>query len=171
MKGNWSPVDGSSQPDPPVSGLHGSSQVVAPGGPLDTRGASTRSTPSLSLYTGMTLSGWGAHLLDLTASGVWSEEEFQEHINILEMKTVELALASFLPQLAGQNVILMSDNASVVPYIQHQGGTVSRRLCLMALIIALWMERQAIRLEARYIPGKKNVLADQLSRPDQILLT
>ena len=68
---------------------------------------------SLSLYADASLSGWGAHLLDLTASGVWSEEE-----------SVELALASFLPQLAGQSV-LMSDNALVVAYLRHQGGTIS----------------------------------------------
>ena len=78
---------------------------------------------------------------------------------------------SFLPQLAGQGVILMSNNVSVVAYFQHQGGTVSRRLCLMASVIALWTERHSIRLEACYIPGKKNILADQLGRPDQILPT
>ena len=69
---------------------------------------------SLSLYIDTSLSGWGAHLLNLTTSGVWSEEESQGHINVLEMRAVELALVSFLPQLAGQSVVLMSDNASVV---------------------------------------------------------
>ena len=74
------------------------------------------------------LSGWGAHLLDLTASGARSEEESREHISVLEMRAVELALVSFLPQLAGQNIVLMSDNVSVVTYLCHQSSTVSRRL-------------------------------------------
>ena len=113
----------------------------------------------------------GAHLLNLTASGVWSEEDSQDHINVLEMRTVELALAAFLPQLAGQCVVLMSNNVSVVAYLRHQGGTVSRRLCLMASIVTQWTERHLVQLEARYIPGKKNVLANQLSWPNQVLLT
>ena len=33
-----------------------------------------------------------------------------------------------------------------------------------------WTERHLVRLEAWYIPGKKNVLADQLCWPDRILL-
>ena len=46
------------------------------------------------------------------------------HINVLEMRAASLALAAFLLQLSGQSVILMSDNASVVAYLRHQGGTV-----------------------------------------------
>ena len=75
--------------------------------------------------------------LDSMALGVWLEEESQEHINVLEMRAVELALASFLPQLAGQSVIPMSNNTSVVAYLLHQGDTVSRRLCLMVSVISL----------------------------------
>ena len=70
----------------------------------------------LLLHTDASLLGWGTHLLDLTASGgaVWSQEESSLHINVLEMKAVVLALAAFLPQLSGQSVVLMSDNATVV---------------------------------------------------------
>ena len=105
------------------------------------------------------------------ASDVWSKDESPEHINVLEMRAVELPLASFLPQLAGQSVVLMSNNTSVVAYLWHQGGTMSCRLCLMVSVIALWSEQQSVRLEALCIPGKKNILAYQLSRLDQILPT
>ena len=74
---------------------------------------------SLSLYTDASLSGWRAHLMDLTASWVWSEEETQEHIIVLEVRAVALALAAFLPQLSGQSVVLMSDNALVVAYLWY----------------------------------------------------
>ena len=84
---------------------------------------------------------------------------------------MELALASFLPQLVGQSVILISYNASVVAYLRHQGSTVPSRLCMMASVIILWTERHLVHLEAHYIPGKKNILEDQLSRPDQVLPT
>ena len=67
----------------------------------------------------MHLSGWGAHLLDLTASGLWSTQESSMHIKVFKMKAVLLALAAFLPQLSGQSLVLMSDNASVVAYFWH----------------------------------------------------
>ena len=120
--------------------------------------------PSLSLYIDASLAGWEAHILDLTDSGVWSEEESQEHINVLEMREMELALAAFLPQLAVQCAILMSNNSSVVAYLRRQGDTVSE-------IMSDGVHHHSVWLEARYIPGKNNILADQLSRPDQILPT
>ena len=103
----------------------------------------------------------------MTAARVWSCKESYLHINILEMKTVILSLVAFLPQLLGQSVVLMSDNVTVVAYLQSEGGTVSRVLCHMALDIVLWTERQSVSLSARYIPGKKNVLVDptQSSQP------
>ena len=103
----------------------------------------------------------------MTAARVWSCKESYLHINILEMKTVILSLVAFLPQLLGQSVVPMSDNVTVVAYLQSEGGTVSRVLCHMALDIVLWTERQSVSLSARYIPGKKNVLVDptQSSQP------
>ena len=47
----------------------------------------------------------------------------------------------------------------------------SKALCAMAQEIILWSELHSVTLFARYIPRKKNVLEDQLSRPDQILPT
>ena len=62
----------------------------------------------------------------------------------------------------------MSDHASVVAYLRHQGGTVSQRLCLMASEVSQWTKRHSFQLKARHIPGRKNILADQLSRPGQV---
>ena len=109
-------------------------------------------------------------LLDLMASGVWSQGESSLHI-VLEMMAVSRALAAFLPHLLGQSVVLMSDNSTVVIYLWYQGGTVFRILCCMAVEVAIWTERHLVSLMARYIPGKKKVLADQLNRPDQVLPT
>ena len=57
----------------------------------------------------------------------------------------------------------MSDNATVVAYLRN------RVLWGMALDIVLWTERHFVLLSALYIPGKKNVLVDQLSCRDQVL--
>ena len=125
---------------------------------------------SLLLHTDMSLSGWEAHLLDLMASGVWSQKECSLRINVLEMKPL-FWQGSLSAPVIGQSVVLMSDNASVVAYLRNQGGTVSRILCCMTAEVVLWTETHSVSLTTRYILRKKNVLADQLSRPDQILLT
>ena len=157
----------SSLPDPPVSGLCRGSQVVAQQGLMEAGGSSSHSAPiPVVIYRLVRVGSTSSRPHSL---GGMVKRKSQGHINIREMRAVELALASFLPQLAGQSVVLMSDNTSVVAYLRHQGGTVSCRLCRIASVIALLVERHLIHLQARYVSGKKNILADQLSHPDQIL--
>ena len=52
--------------------------------------------------------------------------------NVLEMMAVILALNTFLYQVSGESVVLMSHNATVVAYLRKQGGTVSRAMCDLA---------------------------------------
>ena len=47
---------------------------------------------AVQLFTDASNEGWGAHLGDFTARGVWSPLEGRLHINFLEMKAVLLAL-------------------------------------------------------------------------------
>ena len=46
---------------------------------------------NLLLFTDASLKGWGAHLKDHTASGLWNQVESRLHINILELMAVFLA--------------------------------------------------------------------------------
>ena len=57
------------------------------------------------LYSNALMISWGAHLQDLMAAGVWSQEERELHINVLEMKVVWLALNAFLSTILGELVI------------------------------------------------------------------
>lgn len=43
--------------------------------------------------------------------------------NTLELSAVKKALVAFLPMVQAQNVMVCSDNVSVVSYINKQGGT------------------------------------------------
>ena len=63
------------------------------------------------------------------------------------------------------------DNSMVVAYVNKQGGTVSRALCLLASRLLRWTESFDIHLDARYLPGQANVLADVLSRRGQVVGT
>ena len=127
--------------------------------------------PDLHLYSDASSSGWGAHLLDQNVSGVWSAQEKLLHINLLEMKALFLALQAFQEVVAGHHVTAMCDNSTVVAYVNKQGGTVSRPLCLLTSLLLRWTESFDVHLEARYLPGESNVLADVLSRRGQVVGT
>ena len=120
--------------------------------------------PDLHLYSDASSSGWGAHLLDQNVSRVWSDREKLLHINLLEMKALFLGLQAFQEDVAGHHVTAMCDNSTVVAYVNKQGGTVSLSLCLLTSRLLRWTESFDVHLDARYLPGESNVLADVLSR-------
>ena len=123
------------------------------------------------LYTDSSTQGWGAHLQDLTASGIWSQDQAQLHINVLELQAIWLGLRAFSQRVENTRVALMSDNTSAVAYLRNQGGTKSLAMNDLATDICLWAEKRGMTLVPRYLPGHLNVLADHLSRRGQILKT
>ena len=56
------------------------------------------------------------------ASGFWSIIYKKQHINVLEMKAVLLALQAFAVHIKGHSVLLATDNTTVAAYINKQGG-------------------------------------------------
>ena len=108
--------------------------------------------PDLHLYSDASCSGWGACLLDQHVSGVWSDQEKLLHINLLELKALFLGLQAFREDVIGHHVTAMCDNSTVVAYVNKQGGTVSRALCLLASHLLRWTESFDIHLDARYLP-------------------
>ena len=68
-----------------------------------------------------------------------------------------------------ETLVLMGDSATLVTFLKKQGGLVSLDMCRLAQEIIAWLELHIVSITVKYIPGKKNVLADQISHPDQIL--
>jgi len=101
----------------------------------------TRASPSRTLYTDISMTVWGAYLSGQLVSGLWSQEERSVHINVLEMKSVLLAVSAFLPQLRDQEICLSTDNSTVVAYINNQGGTKSQTLCYLSRELLLFFSR------------------------------
>ena len=126
-----------------------------------------RPPPTEIISTDASLLGWGAHLGEHRLHGTWRRSQSLLHINKLELLAVTLALKGFLHLIAGKSVLVKSDNATVVAYINHQGGTRSRSLCRQTLHLFRWTRRHRIHLRAAFIPGKENTLADFLSRNRQ----
>ena len=120
---------------------------------------------SITLTTDASKSGYGGHLSKKeTFQGIWFRKESLLHINVLEMEAVMLSIQHFLPKLVGKNVLIRSDNSTVVRYINKQEGTHSPQLCMRTW--KLWqlaLDNQML-LKAAHIAGKKNILADRLSR-------
>ena len=127
-------------------------------------------TPQETVFTDASREGWGAHWNGLEVAGTWDTAE-HVHINILEMRAVRHALAHFGNSLASQNVLIATDNTTVLAYINHQGGTRSQPLMEETTRVFQVAESYQMILRARHIPGRLNVLADALSRKTQVLPT
>ena len=123
------------------------------------------------IFTDASNAGWGAHLDHDSTGGVWSHIESHLHINLLELKAVLLALQFFKTTCKNNRVLIASDNTSIVSYINKQGGTKSAELCALMWRILTWCNLNNVTLRARHIPGSLNVIADGLSRRNQIQST
>ena len=126
---------------------------------------------ALQIFTDASNEGWGAHLGGSTARGVWSEPESRLHINFLELKAVLLALKSFEHRWREQIVLIATDNTTVVSYINKEGGMRSGSLCALLWRLLSWCHPRKVVLRARHIPGRLNVIADKLSRHNQVIQT
>ena len=108
---------------------------------------------------------------DSKISGTWTLTDRKLHINCLEFKAVTFTLQHWAPLLHGCQVMIATDNSTVISYINKQGGTRSPTLLRLAVDLLLWLESQSIIVRARHIPGCLNVIADHLSRPNQPIPT
>lgn len=138
------------------------SPMVAPGGKCGVRFVLSTKPTVRHHNDRRFIDGLGGDTTPTT--GVW-ERSFQSlHISLLEMWAVVNALERFKPQISGQHVQIRCDNTTVVAYINHQGGTRSPSLCLLAWNLLHWATGFNIHLSAVHIPGTSNDLADALSR-------
>ncbi|KAI7790197.1 hypothetical protein IRJ41_004552 [Triplophysa rosa] len=114
--------------------------------------------------TDASLLGWGASWNHRGVCGRWSPAWSRDHINLLELRAVFLALQCFLPVLAGCHVLIRSDNTSTVFHLNHQGETRSLKLLHLTRRILTWSLPRLASLKAVHLPGSHNQVADALSR-------
>ena len=77
-------------------------------------------SPQLDLWSDASDVGWGAHLGEEVASGLWAPEELDVSINVRELLAIEKALLWFAPQICGASVAIFADNATAVAYLRNQ---------------------------------------------------
>ena len=73
--------------------------------------------------------------------------------------------------VSGPTVLVATDNSTVVASINKQGGTHSVEICALLWRIMTWSHHSHITLKARHIPRCLNVMADLLSRSNQVQST
>lgn len=131
---------------------------TANGKPLSTQ------EPDLIIFSDASLSGWGATLNNASAKGPWTGRDWSRHINELELLAALYALKSFTSQASRIAVQLMLDNITAVHYVNKSGGSRSEGLCRISAEIVAWCESRSININAVYLPGAQNIVADRLSR-------
>ena len=118
----------------------------------------------VTVTTDASLSGWGATLGPHTLAHQWELPLRRWHINALELVAVLKALKGFEHLLSGKNVLIRTDNTTVVSYLNRQGGTRSLRLWRTTWDIFQWCRASGVTLRASHLPGVENSAADCLSR-------
>lgn len=126
-------------------------------------GTFSRPHPSLSLECDTSALCWAAHLTPIRTQSLWAQEELSPQINVREFRAVCLACQAFLPNLTGKSLSVLTDNTMAMIYINRQGDARSSPLYQEAFCLWVLCIDHDITLEASYLPGTQNQLADHLS--------
>ena len=140
--------------------------------------------PQAILTTDSSQQSWGAHLhfispkirttrlsIPTETRGNWDTATLTLHINAKELLAVKMALLFWCVHLQNLSVKIESDNKTTVALINNQGTVHSQILQSLTHELLTWSHGRGIRLRAVYLAGIENVLADKLSRPNEVLPT
>ena len=95
----------------------------------------------------------------------------------LRLRSLQLILNSdwdfqdltFVDDLQDKIVAVFCDNTTAISYLRRQGGTFSSTLNDLAQQILRWAESQNITIRPQFVMESRNVVADTLSRRNQIV--
>ena len=130
-----------------------------------------QSLPTITVQTDASTQGWGFTCQGQLFNGLWTQPEKRLHINLLELKVLKIAFDRIPTLLANQTVLFLVDNTTVIAYINKQGGTHSPALTEQVRLLFELAESLGSHLQASFIAGRNNVLADLASRAGQIVQT
>ena len=94
--------------------------------------------------------------------GRWSPAEAENHINVLELKAIQLGLLACADALR-ESLCVHSDNQTAISYLNKFGGCHNRFLNGLSCSIWSWCINRNLLLKAIHIPGSENIDADILS--------
>ncbi|KAM4748709.1 uncharacterized protein WCC33_006088 [Rhinophrynus dorsalis] len=120
--------------------------------------------PDIVIESDASLVGWGARRGLVSTGGRWSLDERDLHINYLELLAGSFALKSLAGDRVDCCVLLRMDNVSAVRYVNRLGGTRSKPLAELARDFWHFCLDRNIMVQAEYLPGLSNAVADWNSR-------
>ena len=122
---------------------------------------------STTIYTDVSLEGWGASMGNVSPGGAWLPDERLMHINVLELKAILLVLKSFV-KINHKHIKIMSDNTTAIHRINKMGTSHSMECHHQVLKIWEWAVINKNYLSAAHIPAKLNTVADKESRSNHV---
>ena len=124
--------------------------------------------PSVEIKADASLNGWGAVMGSSSKAGLFSEEETQDHINVLELKAILFGLKSLACHIQLAHIKILCDNSTAVACINKFGTSHSGKCDTLSKQIWKWAQKNGNWLLATNIPGIKNTEADLESRKNEV---
>ena len=93
--------------------------------------------------------------------GPWTASEQEYHINYLELMAAFQVLGFQLLQPKHSAVL---DSKVAISFINKKGGSHSKSLSQLAILLWEWCLRRGLTIHAEHIPGIPNYMADAESR-------
>ena len=81
---------------------------------------------TIIITTDTSMEGWGSHCIVpgsgmVLFSDLWTADERQLHMNVLELRAVHLTLLHLAQEVLDQTIWIESDNVATVSYITSKG--------------------------------------------------
>ena len=120
----------------------------------------------LNVFTDASKTGWGSYLVETRKEygEEWCESVSPEHINVLELKAIHMALKHNSKTLTGKHLMLHIDNTTAIRCLDKGGSTSSRQCNHHAELVHRYAWNREITFVTRYCPTKLNIRADRTSR-------
>lgn len=118
----------------------------------------------VEIFSDASTTGWGCACEGKSASGPWSNNERERHINYLELLAAFIALKIFAKKFFNCQILLRVDNSTAVAYINKMGGIQFPHLTKITRDLWEWCESKRLFVFASYIKSRDNTIADYESR-------
>ena len=123
-----------------------------------------RNNQKLNLYTDASGAiGFGALFGREWCYGKWPENWFKYNIAVLEFYPIVLSLCLWGHRMRNQCVLFFTDNQSLVSVINKQTSKDAERMSFIRTMVLVCLQNN-ILFKAKHVVGRRNVLADRLSR-------
>ena len=107
--------------------------------------------------------GWEAACNVISTGEMWSAQEMKNHINVLELLAMKLAIQTFSKTFKHKTIHLQVDNIVALTYLLKMGYPEFK---ISPIKKKIWdhLLQYGIALTAKYLPSKLNVTAGRESR-------